>query len=181
MPRSSLFVALVLAACSSGGAGPDGPDPVADSSGATSEVLGILEKRIAATNSQDWDAWQALHTDDCVRTAPELEVPLQGSSEMRAAIARLGKAFPNYHVALVRVVGTGPWYAAELRSSGTMTQPLEIPGELAIPAQNRHFRQNWMAFFRVEQGRIAEFHERYDQGNLTDQLTGKAAPHPWEN
>lgn len=178
-----LISAMICTACATGrGAGPDGPDPKPDLTGAEAGIIDLLTRRVVATNSQDWEAWQSLHTENCIRTAPDLKVPLKSSAEMRAAIGRLGKAFPNYHVALIRVVGTGPWFAAEFRSSGTMTHALEVPGSLIdIPAQNRHFRQNWMAFIRVENGRIAEFHERYDQANLVDQITGKGEPHVWEN
>ena len=172
---------LTSLACATGGAGPDGPDPLPDLSQSDATATGLMTRRIAATNSQDWDSWQALHTDGCVRTAPDLQKPLTSSAQMRAAIARLVKAFPDYHVTLLRLLGSGPWYAAELQSSGTMTNALEVPGSLPIPAQGRHFRQQWMAFFRVEDGRIAEFHERYDQTNLVDQLTGKDVPRPWEN
>jgi steroid delta-isomerase-like uncharacterized protein len=180
MKTLMVTMAVLVAGCATGGATPDGPDPVGDVGQADAKVAELMAKRIAATNEQRWDDWQALHADGCVRTAPDLKRPLSTSKEMRDAIARLGAAFPDYHVALVRLVGAGPWYAAELQSSGTMTKPLEVPGSMAIPAQHRHFRQRWMAFFRVEDGRIAEFHERYDQTNLVDQLTGKATQKPWE-
>jgi hypothetical protein len=101
--------------------------------------------------------------------------------EMRAAIERVSHAVPDYHVGLVRLLGHGPWYAAEFVSQGGMTRALEIPGKpFVIPATNRRFRQRWMAFFRVDNGRIAEFHERYDREDLTDQLTGKSYPKSWE-
>jgi hypothetical protein len=38
-----------------------------------SEQIARIEERLAATNTRDWDAGQALHTPDAVRTAPELE------------------------------------------------------------------------------------------------------------
>lgn len=174
----TLFV--LINACATGGAGPDGPDPKAEVSQAEPAAAALVAARVAATNAHDWDAWQRLHTADCVRTAPDLKTPLTSSGAMREAIARLGSAMPDYHVALIRLIGNGPWYAAEFQSSGTMNQPLEVPGSLAIPPTGRHFRQRWMAFFRVEDGHIAEFHERYDQTNLVDQLTGKDTPKSWE-
>jgi predicted ester cyclase len=173
-------LSLTSVACATGGAGPDGPDPVADVAYADSAVADLLTRRIAATNAQDWDTWQQLHADNCVRTAPDLSQPITSSAEMRAAVVRLGNAFPDYHVVLIRLLGQGPWFAAELQSSGTMKHALEVPGSLAIPPTGRHFRQQWMAFFRLENGRIAEFHERYDQTNLVDQLTGKDVPKSWE-
>jgi predicted ester cyclase len=125
--------------------------------------------------------WQQLHTDGCVRTAPELEAPLRGAVEMRAALERLVRSVPDYHVALVRAVGHGPWLAAELRSSGQMSNGLERPGHvLKIPATGKRFEQLWTAFVRFEGGRIAEFREYYDPADLSDQLMGKTAPKPWD-
>ena len=48
--------------------------------------VAIIEQRLDATNRRDWDTWESLHTPDAVRTAPELEEPLQGAAAMRAAI-----------------------------------------------------------------------------------------------
>jgi predicted ester cyclase len=181
MHRLPLFALVLLTACATGGAGSDGPDPTPDITQADSAVAELVARRIAATNAQDWDTWQHLHADGCVRTAPDLRAPLTTSADMRAAITRLGNAFPDYHVALIRLLGQGPWYAAELQSSGTMKHALEVPGSLAIPPTGRHFRQRCVAFFRLEHGVIAEFHERYDQTNLVDQLTGKDVPKAWED
>lgn len=135
--------------------------------------------RIAASNANDFATWESLHTEHCVRTAPELEAPLEGRAEMRAAIERLVAAFPDYHVSLVRAVSSGPWVAAELRSYGTMENALARPGHVSIPATGKRFAQTWSAFIRFDQGRIAEIHEAYDRSDLNDQLMGVARPKPW--
>lgn len=182
MKTFALAASLMLTGClGPRGAGPAVPDPVPDVAGADESGVSIVQARLRATNAHDWSAWEALHTDACVRTAPELDQPIRGAAEMRAAIERLVEAVPDYHVGLVRLLGHGPWYAAEFVSQGAMTHALEVPGKpLAIPATNRRFRQRWMAFLRVEGGRIAELHERYDRQDLADQLTGKAYPKSWE-
>jgi predicted ester cyclase len=134
---------------------------------------------VDATNRQDWEAWQALHTEDCVRTAPELQEPLRGAPAMRAAVERLGNAFPDYHVALVRAVGQGPWVAALFQARGTMKHALHVPGAPPIPPTHREFRQTWTAFMRLEGDHLAEFHEHYDQTDLNNQLLGVAGPKSW--
>ncbi len=54
--------------------------------------IAVIEDRLDATNTQDWDRWEALHTPDAIRTAPELAEPLEGAAAMRAAIPRRGSA-----------------------------------------------------------------------------------------
>lgn len=152
-------------------------EPIPDLAGSDPALAHVLELRVAASNLRDWRAWERLHTEDCLRFAPELEAPLEGRVAMREAIARLGRAVPNYHLALVRVVGRGPWVAAELRASGTFEQPLEIPGlPIAIPPTGNSFRQHWVAMIRFEGQQIAEIREYYDQEDLLRQLKGGS---PW--
>ncbi len=142
-------------------------------------MVQILTKRLQAANRHDWNAWAELHTPDCKRTAPELKDPLEGRLEMRAAIERLTKAFPDYHNALIRAVGQGPWLTAELRSSGTFTNALEISTiPFLIPPTGNGFRQHWVAMIRFEGEQIAEIREYYDQSDLTAQLQG-GEPKPW--
>ncbi len=170
---------LLLAGCAHG-AGPQRPDPIADVAGANPALVAVLQRRIDASNAHDLDTWESLHTADCTRMAPELEAPMRSSSEMRAGLSRLLDAFPDYHLALVRVVGDGPWVAAELRSSGQFVNGLARPGHaFKIPATGKRFEQTWTAFVRFDGARIAEFREHYDQRDLSDQLLGKTVPRPW--
>lgn len=126
--------------------------------------MATLEARIAASNAHDFAGWQALHADGCVRTAPELAVPLVGATSMRAALEHLVAVFPDYRVQLVRAVGHGAWLAATLSSSGT------LPTGAA-------FAQTWTAFVRFDgAGRIVEFHEHYDQLDVIAQVLGAQRP-----
>ena len=74
----------------------------------------MIEARLEATASHDWETWEALHTPDCVRTAPELETPLVGAPAMRFAIETLSAAFPDYRLELFRRwTGTTPTEARQ--------------------------------------------------------------------
>ncbi|MFO0724718.1 MAG: ester cyclase [Myxococcota bacterium] len=172
-----LLLAPLLALGCAHNALPPLPEPTPDLSGTDPALARVLELRVAANNLRDWQTWERLHTEDCLRLAPELEAPLLGRAAMREAIARLGRAVPNYHLALVRVVGQGPWVAAELRASGTFEAPLEVPGlPIAIPPTGNSFRQHWVAMVRFQGERIAEIREYYDQEDLLRQLKGGS---PW--
>ncbi|HTV25093.1 MAG TPA: ester cyclase [Polyangiaceae bacterium] len=140
-----------------------------------SEQVARIEQRLAATNSRDWDSWQALHTPDAVRTAPELEQPLEGSAAMRAAIETLSTAFPDYHLELRQAFGQGEWLAVRLHTTGTMTGPLVLSDGTSVPATGQPIDQDWAALVRFQGDRISEFHEFYDQLLLMVQL-GLVAP-----
>lgn len=134
------------------------------------EQIAVIQQRLDATNSRDWDAWQALHMEDAIRTAPELEEPLVGAAAMRAAIEILGTAFPDYHLELTQAFGQGPWLAVQLHTTGTMTGPLLLSDGSLVPATGQPIEQDWAALVRFEGDRIAEFHEFYDQLLLMEQL-----------
>jgi ketosteroid isomerase-like protein len=134
------------------------------------EQVAIIEQRVSATNTRDWDTWEALHTADAVRTAPELEEPLRGAPAMRAAIEGLSAAFPDYHLELTQAFGQGQWLAVRLHTTGTMTGPLTLSDGVAIPATGQPIEQDWAALVRFDGDRIAEFHEYYDQLLLMQQL-----------
>ena len=140
-----------------------------------SERVARIEERLAATNARDWDTWQALHTPDAIRTAPELEQPLEGSLAMRAAIEALSTAFPDYHLELRQAFGQGEWLAIRLHTTGTMTGPLTLSDGTLVPPTGQPIEQDWAALVRFQGDRIAEFHEFYDQFLLMVQL-GIVAP-----
>jgi ketosteroid isomerase-like protein len=134
------------------------------------EQVAIIEQRLDATNRRDWDTWESLHTPDAIRTAPELEQPLQGAAAMRAAIETLSVAFPDYHLELERAFGQGEWLALRIHTTGTMTGPLTFSDGTQLPATGQPIQQDWAALVRFDGDHIAEFHEFYDQLTLMVQL-----------
>jgi ketosteroid isomerase-like protein len=140
--------------------------------GAASEVsehVALLRKRIAASNAQDWDTWQSLHTADAVRTAPGLPGPIVGAAAMRTAIEELFTTFPDYHLELVDAFGAGDRLAARVHTRATMSGPLQL-GEDTVPATGKVFEQDWVAMLRFEGNRIAAIDEFYDNYEVLVQL-----------
>jgi len=139
------------------------------------EQIALIESRLDATNTADWDRWESLHTPDALRTAPELEAPLRGAPALRAAIETLSVAFPDYHLELKQAFGQGEWLAVRLHTTGTMTGPLTLSDGSSVPATGQPIEQDWAALVRFDGERISEFHEFYDQLLLMLQL-GLIAP-----
>lgn len=158
---------------------PQGSSTQADGAGgdalSLSEQTALIEERFEATNTRNWDRWEALHTADAVRTAPELEEPLRGSGALRAAIETLSVAFPDYHLTLEQAFGAGEWLAVRVHTTGTMTGGLTLSDGTLVPPTGQPIEQDWAALVRFEGERIAEFHEFYDQLTLMLQL-GLVAP-----
>jgi ketosteroid isomerase-like protein len=125
--------------------------------------IDVIRERIAANNTQDWSTWQALHTPDAVRTAPELAEPLVGAAAMRAGIEELVLTFPDYHLELVEAFGVDDRLMARIHTRGTMLGPLDINGT-EVPPTGLAFEQDWVAVLTFEGDLISaidEFHDNY--------------------
>lgn len=163
----SILLSIALAACAD-----DGGVAPATSSSATSTTtsdpavaahIRVVQRRIEANNSKDWQTWESLHVPGAVRTAPELPGPLAGASAMRAAIEDLVKTFPDYHLQLVEAFGSGDRLVARIHTRATMLGPMNL-GETVVPATGKVFEQDWIAVLRFEGDRIVaidEFHDNY--------------------
>ncbi len=150
-----LLSALCVAACNTD----DHPE-----SSLASRHIGLLERRIEACNAQDWDAWEALHVENAVRTAPELPAPLVGARPMRLAIEELVVTFPDYHLELVDAINQGDTLAARIHTRATMLGPMQLPSG-TVPPTGRAFEQDWVAIVRFEGDKISaidEFHDNYE-------------------
>jgi len=137
--------------------------PQDDTSAQTERQIEIIEQRIDANNSKDWQTWESLHTDNAVRTAPELSGPLVGAAAMRKGIEELVVTFPDYNLKLVEAFGSGNRLMARIHTRATMLGPLVIDG-VEVPATGAMFEQDWVAVLTFEGEKIAaidEFHDNY--------------------
>ncbi len=167
MRRSVQLPLLFLATMACATPAPAEPEPL---SPLQAQRVAVIERRLAATNQRDFEAWMSLHTDGACRTAPELSEPLCGRELMRGAIEILSRAFPDYHLELVQVVAQGEWLSLRIHTSGTMTGPLLLSSGVEVPPTGRTIDQEWSALVRFEGEQIAQFDEYYDQYTLMVQL-----------
>ena len=153
----------------SGGAAASVVDCAADAASLEAAKVAVLQQRIAASNAQDWDTWESLHTPDAFRTAPELDGPIEGAAGMRAAIEHLFVTFPDYHLELVEAFGEGDRMMARIHAKGTMLGPMEIDG-FEIPPTGMAFEQDWVAVLTYEGDKISAILEFYDNYGTMIQL-----------
>ena len=141
-----------------------------------SAQIEVMRRRIAATNSKDFAAWEALHAPGACRTTPELQGSLCGRAAMRAALEALTAAFPDYALELVEASGGGDRLAVRVHASGTHSGTLILSDGTAVPPTGRHIDQDWVALVTFDtEGRIERIDEFYDEFVLLLQL-GLAQP-----
>jgi ketosteroid isomerase-like protein len=143
---------------------------------AQASQIEVMRRRVAATNSKDFAAWETLHAPGACRTTPDLQGSLCGRAAMRAALEALSAAFPDYALELVEASGDGDRLAVRMHASGTHTGTLILSDGTAVPPTGRHFEQDWVAVVTFDpQGRIEHIDEFYDESVLLLQL-GLAQP-----
>jgi len=172
------LLALSLAACS----GDEDAAPPAERSTtpvtADAQVerrIAVVRRRIEANNAKDWAAWEALHTEGAIRTAPELAEPLRGAKAMRAGIEELVVTFPDYTLSLVDAFGSGDRLVARIHTRATMLGAIDI-GTGPIPPTGKVFEQDWIAVLRFEGDRIASIDEFHDNYGILVQLGLTGSP-----
>lgn len=151
---SALVLSVSLLACA---------DDATSNRASLAAHVALVEERIEACNSKNWDAWEALHTPDAVRTAPELPEPLVGAHPMRLAIEELVVTFPDYHLELVDAVGSGDTLVARIHTKATMLGAMMLP-DGPVPPTGRVFEQDWVALIHFDGDLITsidEFHDNY--------------------
>jgi ketosteroid isomerase-like protein len=103
------------------------------------------------------------YTDDAVLTDPGHPEPIRGAKAIGDYHGIFLRAFPDLSGEPLNVFGSGEWFAAEFRVTGTHTGPLEVePGEV-IPPTGRKLDLNVCWIGRVApDGRCSEDHSYYD-------------------
>lgn len=170
--KRSLFVlglGLALAACDNDTPTESSQDALAEAEEEVEAHIEVVERRLAACNAQDWNAWEALHTQDAHRTAPDLAEPLTSAADMRADIEELVVTFPDYHLELVEAFGLGDKLVARIHTRGTMLGPIDFNG-VEVPPTGASFEQDWVAILTFDGDKIAAIDEFYDNYGTMVQL-----------
>jgi steroid delta-isomerase-like uncharacterized protein len=143
--------------------------PTADSPEAHKALIRAF---VEAINAQDWDALRARLAPDFIRHSLAAGEPGVRSAEalIRFLQAEL-ETFPDAQESLEALVAEGEWVAARHRFRGTQQGPMG-----AFPPSGRRLDAPYLAFYRIERGRIAEAWAEWDRLAGLQQLGHLAAP-----
>ncbi len=136
----------------------------------------LVRRFTEALNAEDWDALDELVTDDFTRHSEATPGPTVSSREEFIQLQEsFLVAFPDQRVTIERLIAEGDEVAALAKYSGTQNGPL---GE--YPATGIPVEATFLAFFRIEAGRIAELWVEWDNMAMLAKLGHFPPPPPGE-
>jgi steroid delta-isomerase-like uncharacterized protein len=115
-------------------------------------------------NQQNPDAIDELYTPNFVWHEPDQDI--QGSEEARQFLNTYLSAFPDMHVSVEEVIAEGDKAVTRWTIRGTHQGELEEFG----PPTGRQIEIKGITIHRIEDGKIAEEWERYDNLSIMQQL-----------
>ena len=115
-------------------------------------------------NQQNPDAIDELYTPNFVWHEPDQDI--QGSEEAMQFLNTYLSAFPDMHVSVEEVIAEGEKVVTRWTIRGTHQGELEEFG----PPTGRQIEIKGITIHRIEDGKIAEEWERYDNLSIMQQL-----------
>ena len=157
-----LMAALLLAGCT--------PDP-------NDELVknkDVVKRFIEISNDANWDQLADVLTADFRRhSAATAGEPVRSLEEFIALQQGFMTTFPDQHVRLDHMIAEGDHVAIRATYTGTQSGPM---GE--FPASGKKVDGPFIAFFRIESGKIAELWVEWDNVDMLSQLGGFPPPAP---
>ena len=127
---------------------------------------------VQAISEQEWATLDALVADDVVRRSRTYGQPeLRGRSQLVEFLKNESITFPDAHQKILYLVAEEDRVAAALRFTGTQKGPMG-----PFPASGRRIEANFLAMFRLKDGRIAEVWVEWDNLSALLQLGHLALP-----
>jgi len=133
------------------------------------ENLRLVESVIANYNARNWAELAETYAESAVFHEPGVE-PVIGRDAIRRSCKDLHAVYPDEHIKKVRSLGQGDWVCIETVASGTHKGPLMTPDGQTIPPTNKSYQIEIAATIRIEDGKIAEYHEYFDKLGMLTQL-----------
>ena len=134
------------------------------------ENLKILEDRLSAQNDKDWDRFLEFHSESLVTHTPSSPEPIKGRESLGQFVIRFANAFPDLKVKTLNSFGEGDWVLAEEQQTGTNTGILIGPDGSESPPTNKSIHMRTANVFKIEAGKITEFHRYFDLLGFMAQL-----------
>jgi steroid delta-isomerase-like uncharacterized protein len=124
----------------------------------------IVRAFVEAWNTKDLDRFDELMSESCRLTVGGNTISCSPSAT-RAIAEHWLSAFPDYRFELLDLIAEGDRVVARMPFSGTQTGPV-----LDLAATGRSVHVGEIVIFRIEDGKIAEAWEEYDELGMRRQL-----------
>lgn len=128
------------------------------------ENMRVVLATAEAYNARDWDRLVELLAESVIFTSSTFPKPQKGISAWRpggAVRQNIDSSLieaPDAQVEKVRTFGQGDWICVEYIMKGTNTGPLKLPDGRELPATNKPYQLPCCGVFKVEGGKITEWH-----------------------
>jgi len=124
----------------------------------------VIRSFVDAWNSRDFGRFQALMGQDAVLRIGDVVVPCNPAGT-RAIAEEWTTAFPDWRFDLRALIAEGDRVVAHMPYSGTHRQPI-----LGVDPTNRSCSVDEIVIFRVNEGKITQAWEVYDEAGMWRQL-----------
>ena len=126
----------------------------------------LVKRFVEISNDANWDQLADVMTADFRRhSAATAGEPVRSLEEFIALQQGFLTTFPDQHVRLDHMIAEGDHVAVRATYIGTQSGPM---GE--FPASGNKVNGPFIAFFRIESGKIAELWVEWDNVNMLTQL-----------
>lgn len=126
----------------------------------------VVERFVEISNAAKWNELSDIVAADFRRhSAATAGKPVRSLEEFIALQQGLMATFPDQHVRLDQIIAEGDYVAIRAAYTGTQSGPM---GE--FPASGNKMDGPFIAFFRIESGKIAELWVEWDNVNILAQL-----------
>ena len=126
---------------------------------------GVVRAYFDALNERDYERAAAAFSDDCEFVSVASGARFRGTDSMLHGLREFAEAFPDWTVEVGNVVASGPYVAAEWKTTGTHEGTFRGEAPTGI-----RFRRDGCAVAEVEDGRIVRYRDYYDRATLFEQL-----------
>ena len=129
----------------------------------------VMRKLFDGFNSKDYDAIEALVTDDFKLIDVASGETFHGREGARRNAEGWMNAFPDAKIELLNLVAADEWAVVEAVGRGTHSGPLKTPGG-DVPPTGRPMELHFCSIIKVQEGKIVEERDYYDGMTVATQL-----------
>jgi limonene-1,2-epoxide hydrolase len=146
------------------------PLPPAPPAGANAEIAAVMVKFRRAYESLDAQAIEAMMADDIRFSDPTFHLEADGIAEMRTIIHKTAPQYHGFRITVEHELIAPPWAVVRQEIAAVRKSP-SAPGGHTI-------RVRGVSLFRVEGGRIHEWHDYFDAVGYERQLREAGVQRP---